>query len=203
MFRNPYLETHGFLAPDGDLAGDAGDLVRVVVEGDTMPVRLAALDPTLRDATRRGLERALGEAPAGEPRAAIVADVVTVLEAGEAWHDAAAVLEAEADPGADGATFLAHAARDHVKAGDRDAAERTLLAAVVRTPERGELYRQLAVDVYGARRDFETAERVLQAGERSAVDILPVYDGVTDVLSQREQARFEEAAAGDPSDSPP
>jgi hypothetical protein len=49
--------------------------------------------------------------------------------------------------------------------------------------------------VYGAQKDFDTAERVLHAGERSAVDILPVYEGVTQVLAQREAARFDDPAS--------
>jgi predicted Zn-dependent protease len=157
-----------------------------------MPVRLAALDPLLAGAIERGLVGALEAVPAGEGRAAIVDDLVTLLEARERWATAAATLRAEADPGADGALRLAHAARDYVKAGDRTAAEQALLTALLRTPERGELYRVLAVDVYGARKDFDTAERVLRAGERTAVDILPVYEGVTQVLAQRESARFDD-----------
>jgi tetratricopeptide (TPR) repeat protein len=191
MRRSPYLAAHGFLAPDSAPDDDPRQLVRVVVEGDTMAVRLAALDPTLADAIERGLAGALDAAPAGETRAAIVDDLVTLREARGRFAEAAALLRAEADPGADGAGRLAHAARNYVKAGDHAAAERALLTALLRTPERGELYRELAVDVYGTRRDFDTAERVLRAGERSAVDILPVYEGVTELLAQRESARFD------------
>jgi hypothetical protein len=195
MRRSPYLASHGFLGPDTTASEDPRQLVRVVVDGDTMEVRLAALEAPLAAAVERGLRDALGEAPAGEPRAAIVDDLVTLLEARERWADAAALLRDDADPGADGAVRLAHAARDWVRAGDHQAAEQALLTALLRTPERGELYRLLAVDVYGAQKDFDTAERVLHAGERSAVDILPVYEGVTQVLAQREAARFDDPAA--------
>jgi hypothetical protein len=170
----------------------------VLVEGDDMPVRLAALEPEMAGAIERGLRRALDAVPAGEPRAAIVDDLVALLEARARWSEAAATLAVEADPGIDGATRLAHAARDYVKAGDGAAAEQALVTALLRTPERGELYRELAVNVYGARRDFETAERVLRAGERSAVDVLPVYEGVTEVLAQRESARFDELVPATP-----
>jgi thioredoxin-like negative regulator of GroEL len=190
--RVPYLAAHGFLGPDTTAPDDARQLVRVVVDGDTMPVRLAALDPAVADALERGLRQALDAAPAGEPRAAIVDDLVALLEARNRWADAAALLRDDADPGPDGAVRLAHAARDSVRAGDHAAAEQALLTALLRTPERGELYRLLAVDVYGARKEFETADRVLHAGQRSAVDILPVYEGVTQVLAQREAARFDE-----------
>jgi hypothetical protein len=46
--------------------------------------------------------------------------------------------------------------------------------------------------VYAARGDFSTAERVLDAGERNAVDMLPVYHGVTQMLARRRATRFEE-----------
>src|SRR4029077_4666711 len=125
------------------------------------------------------------------PRAAIVDDLVTLLEARERWADAAALLRDDADPGADGAVRLAHAPRDWVRAGDHQAAEQALLTALLRTPERGELYRLLAGDVYGARKEVDTAESGPRAGEETAVDILPVYQGVTQVLAQRESARFD------------
>jgi hypothetical protein len=191
LFRNPYLAAHAFLGPDGDLPEDAGQLVRVLIDGDTLPVRLAALDPALATAVERGLGRALDDVSGGAQRAAIVDDLVALLEARDRFGDAATLLVAEADPGVDGATRLAHAARDHVKAGEPTRAEQALLTALLRTPDQGELYRVLAVDVYGARQDFDTADQVLSAGERSAVDILPVYEGVTQVLAQREAARFD------------
>jgi hypothetical protein len=194
MRRSPYLAAHGFLGTDTEPAEHADELVRVVVEGDTMAVRLGTLDPVLAGAVERGLRHALEEVAAGEPRAAIVDDLVALLEARNQWDDAAGILRAEADPGADGAVRLAHAARDYVKAGEHAAAEHALLTALVRTPERGELYRLLAVDVYGARKDFATADRVLHAGERTAVDLLPIYEGVTQVLAQRESARFDDVA---------
>jgi hypothetical protein len=61
-------------------------------------------------------------------------------------------------------------------------------------PEEGILYRRLAVDVYAARGDFDTAQTVLKAGERNAVDLLPIYGAVTEVLGRREAARAEEMA---------
>jgi hypothetical protein len=116
---------------------------------------------------------------------------VTLLEARERWTAAAELLGREADPGGPGGARLARAARDHLKAGDRDAAERALVAALLRAPERGDLYRDLAVEVYGARGDFDTAESVLRAGERNALDVVPVYQGVTRMLAQRQSARVE------------
>src|SRR5439155_1063658 len=70
--------------------------------------------------------------------------------------------------------------------------EQSLLAALTQAPERGDLYRTLAVDVYAARGDFSAAENVLHAGERNALDMLPVYHGVTEVLARRESTRGDE-----------
>jgi uncharacterized protein HemY len=89
---------------------------------------------------------------------------------------------------------LARAARDELQAHDGAAAEETLLAALRRAPENGELYRRLAVEVYGARGDFQSAENVLRAGERNARDMLSVYRGMAEILSRRESARLERAA---------
>ncbi len=49
------------------------------------------------------------------------------------------------------------------------------------------------VDIYGARGDFDTAERVLRAGERNALDSVAIYDGVTEVLALRDSARLEDS----------
>src|SRR5207249_10970941 len=93
---------------------------------------------------------------------------------------------------------LARAARDYLKADDKAAAEQALRAALERAPERGDLYRTLAVDVYAARGDFPAAESVLQAGERNALDMLPVYEGVTEVLARRESMGVEKMASAEP-----
>jgi hypothetical protein len=154
-----------------------------------MVARLASLEPIKVDAIERGLRRALDEQGLGEERASIVNDLVTVLEARERWSDAALVLQAEGQRTLDDGASLARAARNYLKARDDKAAEQTLLAAMLRTPEQGDLYRDLAVDVYAARGDFPMAEQVLEAGELNALDMLPVYDGVTKVLSQRELMR--------------
>src|SRR5262249_11355260 len=100
MRRSPYLASHRFLGPGPTGPEDPRQLVRVVVDGDTMEVRLATLETLLAAAVERGLRDALGEASAGEPRAAIVDDLVTLLEARERWADAAALLRDDADPGA-------------------------------------------------------------------------------------------------------
>jgi len=59
------------------------------------------------------------------------------------------------------------------------------------------------VDVYAARGDFPAAESVLQAGERNALDMLPVYEGVTEVLARRESMGIEKVASAEPPPSPP
>ena len=160
-----------------------------MVEGDTMKVRLARLEPGMVAAIERGLAGALDKVQAGEARAAILDDLVTVIEAGGRWGEAATMLRAEAERGAGRGVNLSRAARDYLKARDYAAAEQTMLAALLRTPEQGDLYRDLAVDIYAARGDFSTAEGVLKAGERNAVDMLPIYDGVTEVLAKRESTR--------------
>src|SRR5256885_16568693 len=81
---------------------------------------------------------------------------------------------------------LARAARDYLKADDKAAAEQVLRVALERAPERGDLYRTLAVDVYAARGDFPAAESVLQAGGGNALGKLPVYEGGTGGLARRE-----------------
>ena len=132
----------------------------------------------------------------GDERASIVSDLVSVLEARERWSDAAAVLAGVAGRSLEGGANLAHAARNYLKAGDTAAAEKTLLAAMVREPQQGELYRDLAVEIYAKRGDFPMAEDVLEAGERNALDMLPIYDGITQVLARRESNRPEDRAIG-------
>ncbi len=183
----PALASHAYLSPQlQPRTRDAARVLRALAEGDTMTVRLASLDATTSGAIDRGLRRALDEAPAGVERADILDDLATLLEAREQWTDAASLLSSEAERTVDGGSNLARAAHDSLKAGDLGAAEQSLLAAVIRTPDQGDLYHDLAVEVYAARGDFSLAEAVLDAGERNAVDLLPVYDGVTKVLTQRE-----------------
>jgi tetratricopeptide (TPR) repeat protein len=193
MFRFPYLVSHAYLSPDTGLEpSDTGQVVHALVEGDTMTVRLARLEPDMVASVERGLVRALDRVQEGDARAAVRDDLVTVLEARERWGEAATVLRSEADPSAGGAANLTRAARDYLKARDYAAAEQTMLAALLRTPEQGDLYRDLAVDIYAERGDFSTAEGVLKAGERDAIDMLPIYDGVTEVLARREATRVED-----------
>src|SRR5262249_2838493 len=49
--------------------------------------------------------------------------------------------------------------------------------------------RRLAVDVYATQGAFPAAESVLAAGERNALDTVPVFRGVTEVLARRDSAR--------------
>src|SRR5438093_3232879 len=194
-FLFPYLTSHAYLSPDADLQpSDTGQVVRALVEGDTMKVRLARLEPGMVAAIERGLAGALDKVQAGEARAAILDDLVTLFEAGGRWGEAATVLRAEAERSAGRGDNLPRAARDYLKARDYAAAEQTMLAALLRTPEQGDLYRDLAVDIYAARGDFSTAEGVLKAGERNAVDMLPIYDGLTEVLARRESTHAEDFA---------
>lgn len=199
MFRYPYLVSHAYLSPASDvIARGAREWLRVLADGDTLAVRLASLDDDVADAIERGLERALAATPDGPVRSGIVDDLATLLEARERFADAAAHLRAEADRSEDGRAYLARAARAALRAKDLDGAEKTLLAALTRTPEQGRLYRDLALDVYAARGDFESAETVLQAGERNAVDLLPIHRGVSELVVRRENNRRREVAATAP-----
>ena len=192
VYQFPYLASHAYLAGGEDLGERApAQMVRALAEGDTVPVRLAILDADVAAAVESGLRHALVDVPGGEKRSAIRDDLVTLLEARERFAAAAALLHAEAEPGAAGGDVLARAAQDYLRAKDDAGAEQTLLTAVMRLPERGDLYRRLAVEVYAARGDFPTAEAVLEAGERSAVDMRPVYEGVTEVLAKRESYRVQ------------
>jgi len=71
-------------------------------------------------------------------------------------------------------------------------------AALLRNPERGSLYQHLAADVYTVESNFPLAEKVVEAGERNAVDMLPVYDASSDVIAKREQAWSERVASPEP-----
>jgi tetratricopeptide (TPR) repeat protein len=172
--------------------------VRALADGDVVTAHLASLDPTLTDAIAHGLDRALAGAPAGEKHTSIVADRVTLLEARERWVEAADMLRAEARLDDTDDRSLGHAARNYLKVNDLERAEESLLAALLRNPERGSLYRRLAVDVYTARGEFPLAEKVVEAGERNAVDMLPVYDASADVIAKREQAWTERMASPEP-----
>jgi hypothetical protein len=187
--RFPSLSRHAFLGPEVPIApGDTAFVIRALADGDTLSVRLARLDPALAAAIERGLDRALARIPPGARRADIVADRVALLEAGERWAEAADTLRAEAERDEYDERSLSQAARNYLKAGDPQRAEEALLGALLRNPERGSLYQRLAVDIYTARGDFASAEKVLQAGERHAVDMLPVYAASAEVIAKREQA---------------
>ncbi len=195
MFRYPYLVSHAYLSPDSDvIARGARDWLRVLADGDTIAVRLAALDERMAGAVERGLRRALAAAPDGPVRAGIVDDLATLLESRGRFAEATAHLRAEAERSEDGRAYLARAARAALHAKDLDTAEETLLAALTRTPEQGRLYRDLALDVYAARGDFESAETVLEAGERNAVDLLPIHRGVSELVVRRESSRRNDPA---------
>ena len=192
MFRFPFLRSHAYLAP-GEGGADSAD--------DDLSGRLVALDDQMAEAIGRGLERARAVAAGGE-RTAIVDDLASLLEARGHWREAAAALQAEAGRNAGLSGQLARAARDYLEAGDKAGAETVLRTALERAPERGDLYRMLAVDVYAARGDFRAAEGVLQAGQRNALDLLPVYEGVTEVLARRESEGIEKVARAEPPPSP-
>src|SRR5207244_8012719 len=132
----------------------------------------------------------------GKRRESSATNLVSLLEARERWSDAATVLAYEGERSLDANTDLGRAARNYLKAHDFASAEQNLLAALLRTPEQGQLYRDLAVEVYAARGDFPLAERVIEAGQRNALDMLPVYEGVTEVLTQRESARADDRVVG-------
>ena len=187
MFRFPYLVSHAYLSPDSDLVPQsAADVLRVLADGDTVAVRLTGLDPIMAGAIERGLARALADTPDGARRAGIVDDLTTLLEARRRFGDATTRLRAEASRSEDAQAYLARAARDAIRAHDLQTAEETMLAALTRTPEDGQLYRDLALDVYAARGDFASADTVLQAGERNAVDLLPIHHGVGELVVRRE-----------------
>jgi O-antigen ligase len=199
LYRFPYLASHAFLGPDAALTSSEGPyVVRALADGDIVTAHLVSLDPALTDAIARGLDRALAEATAGEKHTSIVADRVTLLEARERWVEAANMLRAEARLDDTDDRSLGHAARDYLKVNDLGSAEQALLAALLRNPARGSLYQRLAVDVYAVQGNFPLAEKVVQAGERNAVDMLPVYDASSDVIAKREQAWSERVASREP-----
>lgn len=195
--RFPYLATHDVLlrAPRTE---DTRAQLRLLADGDSPALRMAALDQPLLDAVVRGLRRSLDEAVPGEFRTAAAEDLVQLLEARGDHAAAAAVLWAEAEPTASGATKLARAAQNYLRADDRASAESALLTALRQNPDQGDLYRTLAVEVYAAQGDFVTADQVLAAGQDRAIDMLPVYLGATDLIARRERARVEQGGARSP-----
>jgi tetratricopeptide (TPR) repeat protein len=198
IYRFPYLVSHAYLSPDGTelVPRDTGQIIRALADGDTMTVRLSALPGEMADAIQRGLERALDRIDVTDERVGVVDDLVLLLEVRGRWTDAASVLHAEAERTVEGGEYYARAARDFLKARDQANAEKALLAALERTPEQGNLYRDLAVKVYAERGDFDIADAVLEAGERNAVNMMPVYRGTTEVLTRREAARGSDMAGG-------
>jgi len=199
FYRFPYLASHSFLGPDAELTpGDRRYVVRALADGDTLTAHLARLDPALSRAIEHALDRALAETPAGDKHTSMVADRVMLLEAGERWAEAADTLRAEAQRDETDDRSLGHAARDYLKVHDTVQAEEALLAALLRNPERGSLYQRLAVDIYTARSEFPLAEKVVAAGERNAVDLLPIYDASAEVIAKREEAWRERLASPEP-----
>jgi len=195
MFRYPYLVAHDYLSTATTLAGRTpAEMLRALADGDSVPVRLAALDDTTARAIERGLARALTDTSPSTNRTGILNDLASLLEARERWADAATLLRTEAAQSQDGRALLARAARNALRSKDLQTAEETLLAALADTPEQGRLYRDLAVDVYAARGDFASAETVLAAGERNALDMLPVHRGMTEFLERRAAAEDDRAA---------
>jgi O-antigen ligase len=195
VVRAPYLDMHAYLmasAPQTDQQA-----LRAFLEGTTTAAPLAALEPDLVAAMERGLERALAKTTGGAERLDIVGELATLREARGQWGEAAALIRAEGERSADRGIDLARAARDYLRANETAAAESALVAALLRAPEEGTLYRKLAVEVYAQRGDFEMAERVLRAGERNAADMMPVYQGVKEVLA-RQQVWLAQGSAPDP-----
>lgn len=193
MRRLPALTAHAYLSPETTLATrEPAQLLRSLSDGDTVQLRLANLDREMSAAVERGLAHALDDAQAGPARAAIVDDLATLLEVGERWADAAALLHDESARSAESGTYLARAAHDYLRAHADGPAEETLLAALVQTPDHGDLYRKLAVDVYAARGDFKSADTVLAAAEQNAVDLFPVYRGISEVLARRDAAHVDD-----------
>ena len=128
-------------------------------------------------------------------------------EVRERWADAAALLHDESGRSAAPSAYLTRAARDYLRAHADRPAEETLLAALLQDPDQGDLYRKLAIDVYAARGDFEKADIVLAAAQQNAVDLLPVYRGVSEVLARRDAAGVDDprnwTAHGEASDATP
>jgi hypothetical protein len=196
MFRYPYLVSHDYMRTTLPLTGrTSAERLRALADGDTVPVRLAALDDVTAGAIERGLGRALDATPPGAMRAGILNDLALLLEARDRHADAARLLRAEAAASHDGRLLMARAARNALRVGDLGTAEEVLLAALAENPDEGRLYRDLAVGVYAARGDFASAETVLTAGERNALDMLPVHRGMTEFLERRAAAEDDRTAS--------
>ena len=187
VLRAPALRSHPLLLPASASA--------TAVTADRSARGLTQLEPEMLDAVERGLSRALQATPTGSET--LVDDLATLREARGQWAEAAVALSGQPEETTEVMT-LARAARDYLQAGDVRAAERLLLAALRRQPGQGALYRRLAVDVYAARGDFPTAERVLRDGEQHAFDRLPVYQAMTEVLARRDTALAAEVAGPHP-----
>jgi O-antigen ligase len=190
MRRYPWFPAHTYLTypEEPPTEPTAAEAIRKLTEPDELNIQLAALDPEMAAAIERGLRRALNESFGGATRAGIVDQLATLLELRGRYADAGALLEGAANSTFEPTEFLARAARNYLKAEDDAAAEKALLAAVLSGPDQGVLYRQLAVKVYAPRGDFDTAAAVLAAAQQNAIDLMPVYEGVTEVLEQRKAA---------------
>jgi len=186
VLRAPALRAHPLLLPASAAV-------------DSNARGLAQLEPEELDAVERGLGRALQAAPRRSDT--LVDDLATLREARGHWAEAAAVLGGQSDDTTDVIT-LTRAAHDYLQAGDAMAAERLLLAALRRQPGQGALYRRLAVDVYAARGDFPSAERVLRDGEQNAFDRLPVYQAMTEVHARRDTVPASKVAEPSPPSAP-
>lgn len=196
MFRYPYLVSHDYMRTTLPLTSRTpAERLRALADGDTVPVRLAALDDVTAGAIERGLGRALDATPPGAMRAGILNDLALLLEARDRHADAARLLRAEATASHDGRLLMARAARNALRVGDLATAEEVLLAALAENPDEGRLYRDLAVGVYAARGDFASAATVLTAGERNALDMLPVHRGKTEFLERRAAAENDRTAS--------
>lgn len=189
--RYPYLVSHALpeRSEQSEVA-DSGRWLDALAGGDTLRARLQGLDPSLAGAVERGLTRALAERPAGRERQMVVEDLVLLLEARGRFAEAGATLHDAAGITPEDAPRLGRAASNFLKAGDADAARQALIAALKLTPEQGDLYRRLAVDVFAAQGDFASAEHVLRVAQQNSQDMIPVYRGLTRVLTMRESARF-------------
>jgi tetratricopeptide (TPR) repeat protein len=183
MHDKPAFAAHQYLELGSDLDPTSPqNRLHALSSGDSLRARLRLLDPAIRDAIERGLRGALDGGDVPNHRVT-VSDLATLLEASGRYGDAAAVLEewGRSAPSEDG--YLRQAAANHLAAGNSVAAERALTEQLARTPDDGELYRVLAVDVYAARRDFDAANLALSAGHRHSTDLLPIYQGMREVLT--------------------
>lgn len=200
MRRYPWFQAHTYLtlpleAPSGDPTPE--ETLRSLTEPDALSTQLATLDPEMAAAIERGLRRAMDERLGGSERTQIVDQLATLLELRERWADAGELLREEAGISTEQTELLARAAKNYLKAKDDVAAEKSLLAAVMSGPDQGALYRQLAVNVYAPRGEFDTAAAVLSVAQRNAIDLMPVYEGVTEVLAKRKAAERSERRQGE------